>query len=77
MQFHVAAVLLGQNPGSAVDIDNALTETLQLMGPRTRRPIRFLNHELTQPSPLGTQSEFEPDQPDAGRRSPQQGAGWV
>ena len=77
LQFHVAAVLLGQNPGSAVDIDNALTETLQQMGPRTRRPIRFLDHELTQPSPLGTQSEFEPDQPDSGRRSPQQGAGWV
>ena len=42
LQFHVAGVLLGERPGSAADISKALTDTLQNMGPRTRRPIHFL-----------------------------------
>ena len=68
LQFHAAAVLLRERPGSAEDIHNALTETLQHMGARTRRPIRFLEPELTMPSPLEAQSEFEPDQTDPGKR---------
>lgn len=72
LQFHVAAVLLGERPGGAVDIINALAETLQKMGPRTRRPIRFLEPEITQPAPLEAQSEFEPEQTDPGKRAVQQ-----
>ena len=77
LQFHVTAVLLGERPGSAADISSALTDTLENMGPRTRRPIRFLEPELTQPSPLGVQSEFEPEQIDPGRRIAQPSTGWV
>ena len=68
LQFHVAGVLLGERPGSAVDISKALTDTLQNMGPRTRRPIRFLEPELTQPVPLEAQSEFELEQNNFGKR---------
>ena len=77
LQFHVTAVLLGERPGSAADISSALTDTLKYMGPRTRRPIRFLEPELTQPSPLGVQSEFELEQNDSGKRIAQPSTGWV
>jgi two-component system, sensor histidine kinase LadS len=72
LQFHVVSVLLSERPGSALDTHNALTETLQNMGSRTRRPIRFLEPELTMPMPFEAQSEFEPDQTDPGKRSAQQ-----
>ena len=77
LQFHVAAVLLGERPGSAIDISNALNDVLKTMSARTRRPIRFLETELTQPSPLGAQSEFEPEQTDPGKRVAQPSTGWV
>jgi two-component system, sensor histidine kinase LadS len=69
LQFHVVSVLLTERPGSAEDISNALANILQNMSPRTRRAIRFLEPELTQPSPLWAQSEFEPEQTDPGRRA--------
>ena len=72
LQFHVAAVLLSERPGSAVDIHNALSDILQHMGARTRRPVRFLEPELTQPLPLGAQSEFELEQTESGMRVAQQ-----
>ena len=68
LQFHAAAVLLGERPGSAEEINQTLADTLQNMSPRTRRPIRFLEPELTMPLPLEAQSEFEPDQTDPGKR---------
>ena len=52
LQFHVAAVLLGEIHGSEADIALALTDLIQHMGPRNRRPIRFLEPEETQAAPL-------------------------
>jgi len=75
LQFHVSAVLLSEKPGSAVDLNNLLTDILQNMSPRTRRPIRFLEPDLTLPSPLEAQSEFEPDQTDPGKQAARQ-ASW-
>ncbi len=69
LQFHVTSVLLGERPGSAVDIHQALTEALQNMSPRTRRPIRFLEPELTLPMPLEAQSDFDPDETDPDHRT--------
>ncbi|NQW94098.1 MAG: hypothetical protein HQ446_08700 [Polaromonas sp.] len=76
LQFHVAAVLLGERPGSAVNLNNWLAETLQNMSPCTRRPIRFLEPELTLPLPLTAQPGFEPDETDPGKRRLQQPA-WA
>ena len=73
LQFHVAAVLLGERPGNAVETDEALTVLIKSMGSRTRRPIRFLEPELTQPMALGAQSEFEAEPTDSVGRS----AGYV
>ena len=75
LQFHAAAVLLSERTGSAADINRSLTDALQNMSARTRRPIRFLEPELTQPMPLEAQSEFEPEQTDPGKRAVQQ-AHW-
>ena len=69
LQFHVAAVLLNERPGNALETHEALAELIKHMGARTRRPIRFLEPELTRPMELGDQSEFEPDETDPGRRS--------
>ena len=54
LQFHVAAALLREYPGSSSDIAEALTSLMQHMGPRSRRPIRFLELEATQVVPLET-----------------------
>ena len=62
LQFHAAAVLLHERPGSAVDISEALADLIKHMGARTRRPIRFLEPAITRPMELGAQSEFEPSQ---------------
>ena len=61
LQFHVAAVLLGERSGTALQMDEALTDLLKSMGSRTRRPIRFLEPELTRPMEMGTPPEFEPE----------------
>ena len=52
LQFHVAAVLLNERPGSDLEIAAALAELVEHMGPRSRRPIRFLEPEMTRPIPL-------------------------
>lgn len=52
LQFHIAAVLLNERQGSDTEIGHALAELVQQMGPRSRRPIRFLEPELTKPMPL-------------------------
>ena len=56
LQFHVAAVLLQERWGSAPEITQALTDLVQHMGARSRRPIRFLEPELTRPLPLDSDS---------------------
>ena len=66
LQFHSAAVLLDERLDSAVDINHSLIDTLQNMGVRTRRPIRFLEHGLMQSS-MGAQSEFEPSTDQTGQ----------
>ena len=69
LQFQVAAVLLGERPGTALETDEALTELLKNLSPHTRRPIRFIEPELTRPMEMGAQSEFEPDDADSARGS--------
>ncbi len=69
LQFHAAAVLLGERYGSAMEINASLTELINHMRARTRRPIRFLEPELTRPMELATDSDFEPEQTDSTRRS--------
>jgi two-component system, sensor histidine kinase LadS len=68
LQFHVAAVLLGERHGTALEINESLTELIRHMGARTRRPIRFLEPELTRPMELGEDSDFEPEETDNARR---------
>lgn len=52
LQFHVAAVLLRERLGTDIEIARALTDLVQRIGPRSRRPIRFLEPEMTRPTPL-------------------------
>ena len=59
LQFHVAGALLGERAGSEVEINQDLSALLHNMGARTRRPIRFLEPQLTRPTPLGTDSGFD------------------
>ncbi len=52
LQFHVAGVLLNERQGGDAEIAQALSALLGSMAARTRRPIRFLEPELTQPAGL-------------------------
>ncbi|MEP6791624.1 MAG: hypothetical protein ABI907_09650, partial [Ramlibacter sp.] len=56
LQFHTAAVLLGERMMEAPDLVDALAALLASMSSRTRRPIRFLEPEVTQPAPLDLDS---------------------
>ena len=60
LQFHVAAVLLDERVMEAHDLGEALADTLARMSPRTRRPIRFLDPEITQPQPVAPDSYLPP-----------------
>ena len=57
LQFHIAAAMLGENHDSELEIAAALADLIQHMGPRSRRPIRFLEPELTRSVPLESGSE--------------------
>jgi len=70
LQFHVAGVLLNERLGSHEEISTALADLLHSMAARTRRPIRFLEPELTHPMPLATDSGF--DGADSGPHAPRQ-----
>ena len=59
LQFHIAAVLLAERAGEPEELVMALDELLASMSPRTRRPIRFLEPESTQPQALGDDSFLE------------------
>lgn len=52
LQFHVAGVLLSERLMDGPALSQALSDLLASMAERTRRPIRFLEPELTRPSPL-------------------------
>ncbi|MEZ0309127.1 MAG: 7TM diverse intracellular signaling domain-containing protein [Ramlibacter sp.] len=58
LQFHIAAVLLEDRSVDAPELAEALGELLAGMSPRTRRPIRFLEPETTEPAPLGADSSL-------------------
>ncbi|MGZ5182046.1 MAG: sensor domain-containing diguanylate cyclase [Ramlibacter sp.] len=61
LHFHVAGVLLREHNVDADDLPHLLGELLASMSPRTRRPIRFLVPEETQPVPLDPDSELPID----------------
>ncbi len=56
LQFHVAAVILTERLASGDETSANLIDLLAGMAPRTRRPIRFLEPELTRPAPLEDES---------------------
>jgi two-component system, sensor histidine kinase LadS len=58
LQFHIAAVLLDERMAEAPELVEALDEVLGGMSPRTRRPIRFLEPETTEPAPLASDSSL-------------------
>ncbi len=58
LQFHIGAVLLGERTTDAPELVLALENLLASMSPRTRRPIRFLEPEVTQPMPLESDSSL-------------------
>lgn len=62
LQFHIAAVLLKERGMEPPELVEALDALLGSMSPRTRRPIRFLEPDITEPAPLAADSSlFEPD----------------
>ncbi|RYY53442.1 MAG: diguanylate cyclase, partial [Comamonadaceae bacterium] len=62
LQFHIAAVLLEERMLEAPELVEALDLLLGSMSPRTRRPIRFLEPDTTEPAPLSSHSSLlEPD----------------
>ena len=63
LQFHVAAVLLTERLASGPETSANLNDLLDGMAARTRRPIRFLEPELTRPVPLERDS-VEPNLSD-------------
>ena len=75
LQFHIAAVLLDERMAEAPELVEALDDLLGGMSPRTRRPIRFLEPENTEPAPLASDSsllepESEPPKAPAGSGAP-------
>jgi two-component system, sensor histidine kinase LadS len=58
LQFHIAAVLLGERMGDAAELTDALASLLGSMSSRTRRPIRFLEPEHTMPVGLPSDSQL-------------------
>jgi diguanylate cyclase (GGDEF)-like protein len=54
LQFHVACVLLHENPVPADEVLERMDELLQEFSSRTRRPIRFLDPAPTQAAALET-----------------------
>jgi diguanylate cyclase (GGDEF)-like protein len=58
LQFHIGAVLLDERMAEAPALVDALDELLGSMSARTRRPIRFLEPEVTQPAPIESDSSL-------------------
>jgi GGDEF domain-containing protein len=60
LQFHVAAMLLRERLVEADAVADILGDLLGSMSPRTRRPIRFLSPDETQPAFEDPDSELPP-----------------
>jgi diguanylate cyclase (GGDEF)-like protein len=58
LQFHIGAVLLDERTSEAPELVEALDGLLGSMSARTRRPIRFLEPEVTQPVPMESDSSM-------------------
>ena len=61
LHFHIAAVLLNERGVEPATVGEDLGAVLASMSPRTRRPIRFLDADTTQPAPLDSDSELPAD----------------
>lgn len=59
LQFHIAGVLLDERLMDGPELSSALGDLLASMAARTRRPIRFLEPELTRPQPLEPDSGLD------------------
>lgn len=62
LQFHIGAALLGERMMEPSELTDALAALLGSMSSRTRRPIRFLEPEITQPAPLEPDSLQDNDE---------------
>ena len=69
LQFHIVGILLTERLGNAEDVSQWLSELMASMSARTRRPIRFVEPELTRPMNLGVQSDFGADSTSPKRRA--------
>lgn len=58
LQFHIAGVLLEERMSEASELVGALADLLGGMSSRTRRPIRFLEPEITMPTPVEADSSL-------------------
>jgi diguanylate cyclase (GGDEF)-like protein len=58
LQFHIAAVLLEERALEPAELVESLDALLGSMSPRTRRPIRFLEPETTEPAALASDSSL-------------------
>ncbi|RYX92553.1 MAG: diguanylate cyclase [Comamonadaceae bacterium] len=62
LQFHSAAALLKERTLAASDLSDALMDILAGMSSRSRRPIRFLEPEVTRPMPLEPDSQRDAEE---------------
>ncbi len=65
LQFHIAGVLLSERLMEGPELSQALADLLGGMAARTRRPIRFLEPELTRPMPLEADSGLDDSEVDS------------
>ena len=70
LQFHIAAVMLGDSPIDAEPLEAALRAQLAGMSPRTRRPIRFVEANPPPASEPADSSLFLPSQVDPAQAQP-------
>jgi len=61
LQFHIASVLLAERSADPEALVDALDDLLAGMSPRTRRPIRFLQPETTEPAQMDSDSLRDKD----------------
>ncbi|HSV36972.1 MAG TPA: 7TM diverse intracellular signaling domain-containing protein [Ramlibacter sp.] len=66
LYFHIAAVLLDERVMDGPELVDGLGALLEIMSPRTRRPIRFLAPEMTLPMPIDSDSSLHEPWPDSG-----------
>jgi diguanylate cyclase (GGDEF)-like protein len=71
LQFHIGAVLLDERMVEAPDLVDALDELLGSMSSRTRRPIRFLEPDVTAPADLDDTDPSELDGDSLPGREPE------